>query len=77
MEQFKGSIVINGPLMGLEVEKKLIDEPEVVEESPANILVDIPILDGKEEELSYGSGKERKKIHLDIIKTTNRTKARF
>lgn len=71
--QSKSNIVINGPLMSLEVEKQLIDEPETAEETPANILVDIPILDGKEQERSYASGNVRKKVHLDIIKTTNIT----
>ncbi len=41
--------------------------------TPANILVDIPILDGRQEERSNASGNVRKKIHLDIIKTTNVT----
>lgn len=74
----KSDIVVNGPLMRIEVEKQVIDksesvESEGVENTPANILVDIPILDGKQEERSSLSGKARKKIHLDIIKTTNVT----
>lgn len=71
--QVKSELVVNGPLMRIEVEKQVIDEPETVEDTPANILVDIPILDGKQKERSNVSGKVRKKIHLDIIKTTNIT----
>ena len=73
VSQVKSDLVVNGPLMRIEVEKQAIDEPESVEDTPANILVDIPILDGKQEERSSRSGKARKKIHLDIIKTTNLT----
>jgi len=74
----KSNIVVNGPLMRIEVDKQVLDESESVESegienTPANILVDIPILDGKQDERSNGLGKERKKIHLDIIKTTNLT----
>jgi len=69
----KSELVVNGPLMRIEVDKQAIDESESVEDTPANILVDIPILDGKQEERSSVSGKPRKKIHLDIIKTTNVT----
>ena len=74
----KSNIVVNGPLMKIEVDKQVMDgsesvESDGVENTPANILVDIPILDGKQEERSRVSGKVRKKIHLDIIKTTNLT----
>lgn len=69
----KSDIVMHGPLIKIEVEKQALAEVETVEETPANILVDIPILDGKEAERSAVSGKPRKKIHLDIIKTTNIT----
>ncbi len=73
VQQAKSDIVVNGPLMRIEVDKQVIDESESVEDTPANILVDIPILDGKQEGRSSTSGKARKKIHLDIIKTTNLT----
>lgn len=73
VSQIKSNVVINGPLMRLEIEKTPIDEPETVEDTPANILVDIPILDGNENQHSKVSGKARKKMHLNIIKTTNIT----
>ena len=73
VQHTKSELVVNGPLMRIEVEKLAIDEPETIEDTPANILVDIPILDGKQKERSNVSGKVRKKIHLDIIKTTNIT----
>ncbi|RLA68922.1 MAG: hypothetical protein DRG09_07000 [Epsilonproteobacteria bacterium] len=73
VQHTKSNIVVNGPLMRIEVDKQVIDKSESVEDAPANILVDIPILDGKDEGRSSRSGKARKKIHLDIIKTTNIT----
>lgn len=78
VQHAKSDIVVNGPLMRIEMEKQVMVESESVssesvENTPANILVDIPILDGKQEEHSSVSGKARKKIHLDIIKTTNIT----
>ncbi len=78
IQHAKSDIVVNGPLMRIEVEKQVMDksesvESESIEDTPANILVDIPILDGQEEARSNMSGKARKKIHLDIIKTTNVT----
>lgn len=73
VQHVKSDIVVNGPLMRIEVNKQVMDESESVEDTPANILVDIPILDGKQEERSSVSGKTRKKMHLDIIKTTNVT----
>lgn len=73
VQDAKSELVVNGPLMRIEVDKQVIDESESVDDTPANILVDIPILDGKQEEGSSVSGKARKKIHLDIIKTTNVT----
>lgn len=73
VQQAKNALVVHGPLMRIEVEKQIMDESESVESAPANILVDIPILDGKQEVRSSTSGKVRKKIHLDIIKTANVT----
>ena len=69
----KSEFIMNGPLMRIEVDKEVMEQNESVEESPANILVDIPILDGSQEGRSSVSGKSRKRIHLDIIKTTNVT----
>ena len=83
VQHAKSDIVVNGPLMRIEIEKQVMVESESiesesvesesVENTPANILVDIPILDGKQAEHSSVSGKARKRIHLDIIKTTNIT----
>lgn len=78
VQHAKSDIVVNGPLMRIEVDKQVMDKSESVasesvENTPANILVDIPILDGKQDERSSVSGKARKKIHLDIINTTNIT----
>lgn len=75
----KSNIVINGPLSGLEVEKQIIADSDTGtvedahEDSLPNILVDIPVLDGNDEETSDILSKPRKKVHLDIIKTTNMT----
>jgi len=75
--QIKSGLVVNGPLMRIEVERQVVavpePEPEIVADAVANILVDIPMLDGKEEVRSSVSRKARKKIHLNIIKTTNIT----
>jgi len=73
VEHAKSDIVVNAPLLRIEVENQTIDAPDTLEDTPANILVDIPILDGKQDARSRASGKSRKKIHLDIIKTTNVT----
>ncbi|MDQ7047449.1 MAG: hypothetical protein Q9M39_07455 [Sulfurovum sp.] len=65
----KSNIVVNGPLMTLEVEKEGVDISGVIEvASTEDILVDIPILDGEEED---HLAKPKKAIHLDIIKTAN------
>lgn len=69
----KNSIVLNGPLMHLEVEPKRRDNIQKSEETVPNILVDIPILDGKESETVTKDENRRKKIHLEIIETTNIT----
>ncbi|MEA2047809.1 MAG: hypothetical protein U9O64_05110 [Campylobacterota bacterium] len=73
IQVLKNPIVLNGPLMHLEVEPKRIDDVEQSEETLPNLLVDIPILDGVESEAVNTTGKVRKKIHLDIIETTNIT----
>ena len=49
VEHAKSDIVVNAPLLRIEVEKQAIDAPDTLEDTPANILVDIPILDGKQE----------------------------
>lgn len=70
----KSTFVMNASLMKIEVEKELAQaEKESEDENPTNILVDIPILDGKEEIRSNKSSKKRVKMHLDIIKTSNIT----
>jgi len=68
-------LVMNAPLMRVEMEKQMIEETETenAEESPGNILVDIPILDGQEDTRSNISKHRRSKVHLNIIKTTNVT----
>jgi len=74
-KEFQSKFVMNTPLMRVEVEKQMIaeSESENTEESSANILVDIPILDGQEDTRSNISKHRRSKVHLDIVKTANIT----
>jgi len=74
IEPLKSDLVINGPLMHIEVEKTILEDTKnSQEDTPANILVDIPILDGDDNSPTIVSGKGKKRIHIDIIKTTNIT----
>jgi len=64
-------IVMNGPLMKLEIEKKIVSMVNNNEvEKLSNILVDIPILDNIQKPIN-SSTQLRKKINMNIIESSS------
>ena len=74
--KIKSTVLVNSALDRLEINEKenLIEVAEKSDKKQLNILVDVPMLDGDdnteyEEEIT----RDKPKVHLDIIETTNVT----
>ena len=71
--KIKSNVLINDALNKLEIEKSVMDQVNTAANDSSNAFVDIPILDGKQENsVRYGQ-KGRAKVHLDIVETTSVT----
>jgi len=71
--EIKSNVLINNALNTLEIEKIVPDKVNTVVKDSTNSFVDIPILDGKQENsVRYGQ-KGRAKVHLDIVESTSVT----
>lgn len=71
--KIKSNVLINDALNKLEIEKSVMDQVNTAANDSSNAFVDIPILDGKQENsVRYGQ-KGRAKVHLDIVETTSIT----
>lgn len=69
----ESNLLINDALTTLEIEKSVMDQVDTAANDSTNTFVDIPILDGKQEEgVRYGQ-KGRAKVHLDIVETASIT----
>ena len=69
----KSNVLVNDALNKLEIEKNVMDQVNTAANDSTNAFVDIPILDGKQENsVRYGQ-KGRAKVHLDIVETTSVT----
>jgi len=67
------NILVDGALKSLEVEDYVIDVVAKVVDKPLNILVDIPILEDKNEPIIKELPEARKRVYLDIVETTSVT----
>jgi len=71
--KIKSNVLINNALNKLEIEKSVMEQVNTAANEDTNAFVDIPILDGKQENsVRYGQ-KGRAKVHLDIVETTSVT----
>ena len=64
-------IVLNGPLIKLQLEKKVIPMINKEVKAPVNILVDIPILNATSEEVIDKAPQRRKKINMNIVESSS------
>ena len=72
-KKINSNVLINDALNKLEIEKSVMDQVNTASNDTTNAFVDIPILDGKQENsVRYGQ-KGRAKVHLDIFETTSVT----
>ncbi len=72
-KKINSNVLINNALNKLEIEKSVMDQVNTAANDTTNAFVDIPILDGKQENsVRYGQ-KGRAKVHLDIVETTSVT----
>lgn len=76
--KIKKNVLIDPALVTLEAEESVAAASEVAEvtevsEKPSDILVDIPILEEKDEPADEEVPRARKKIHIDIIETSSVT----
>ena len=67
------NVLVNDALNKLEIEKSVIDNANNAVIDSTNTFVDIPILDGKQENLVGNRQKNRAKVHLDILETSSVT----
>jgi len=72
-KRVESNILLDGALSSLEVEDSVIDVVAKVIDKPLNILVDIPILEDKNERIIKEVPVVRKRVHLDIVETTSVT----
>lgn len=71
--KIESNLLVNDALTKLEIEKSVMDQVNTAANDSTNTFVDIPILDGKQEEgVRYGQ-KGKAKVHLDIVGTTSVT----
>ncbi len=66
------NVLIDPALNTLEIEESVAAVEEVAEK-PSDILVDIPILEDKDESTDEEVPRARKKIHIDIVETSSVT----
>ena len=71
----KSKVLVNMALDRLEITKNenLIEDADRPEKKQVNILVDVPMLDGEDTEYDEEITREKPKVHLDIVETTNVT----
>ena len=67
------NVLVNDALNKLEIEKSVMDNVNNAANDSTNTFVDIPILDGKQENTVGSRQKSRAKVHLDIMETSSVT----
>jgi len=67
------NVLVNDALNKLEVEKSVIANINNAVDDSTNTFVDIPILDGKQENGVVNRQQNRAKVHLDIMETSSVT----
>jgi tetratricopeptide (TPR) repeat protein len=70
---FQKNILLDHALERLELKDIINDSDETTVKKPFNILVDIPILEETQEQISSDIHEPRKKVHLEIIESTSVT----
>ena len=71
--KIESNVLINDALTTLEIEKNIMDQVNTAATDATNTFVDIPILDGKQDNsVRYGQ-KGRAKVHLDIVESSSIT----
>jgi hypothetical protein len=68
--KIKKPALLDAALDELQINERIKEKSETKNENPTDILVDVPILED-EEGTDEQAPAERKKIHLDILETTN------
>ena len=70
----KHADIIVNPALSTLAEKNVVEKKEILnEKNEENVLVDLPILDVRENSTVTELPKERKKVHLDIIESSTVT----
>ncbi len=72
-KKVKEIVLLDDALVKLEVKDNVIDISDKVVKEPLNILVDIPVLDDRQDPLIAEIPQKRQKMYLEIIESTSIT----